>query len=59
MHGLFSSDSFRASFLKRLGHRAQTHYEQEVDATLDALADHLEHHLDVDRLFELSRAPLV
>ncbi|TMV15101.1 cobyric acid synthase [Arenibacterium halophilum] len=59
MHGLFTSDSFRASFLKRLGHRAQTHYEQEVDATLDALADHLEHHLDVDRLFELSRAPLV
>ena len=59
MHGLFSSDSFRASFLQRLGHRAQTQYEQEVDATLDALADHLERHLDVDRLYELARPPLV
>ena len=32
-------------------------YESDVDATLDLLADHLEKHIDCDRLLELAREP--
>jgi adenosylcobyric acid synthase len=57
LHGLFSSDAFRAHFLGRFGQRAQVAYEQQVDAALDALADHLEAHGVIDRLWPLA-APL-
>jgi adenosylcobyric acid synthase len=30
-------------------------YETGVDATLDALADHLERHLDLDQFLNLAR----
>lgn len=54
-HGLFASDRFRDGFLARLGEHRRFAYERQVDATLDALADHLEAHLDLRRLLELSR----
>ena len=51
LHGLFAGDAFRAEFLKRLGAAPQTQdYAAGVQATLDALADHLETALDVDAL---------
>ena len=54
LHGLFAADPFRRAFL---GDVAQPglDYEAGVDATLDALADHLEHHLDVPALLALAR----
>lgn len=56
VHGLFAADAARGHFLRRLGAtpsgRAQ---EAAIDATLDALADHLEAHVDVDRLLILAR----
>lgn len=56
LHGLFTSDAFRASFLETLGGHSQvSRYEDTVDATLDALADHLEAHLDIDTLFALAQ----
>lgn len=55
LHGLFSSDAFRASVLAGLGHESQTGYEDGVEETLDALADHLERFMDLDQLLELSR----
>lgn len=55
LHGLFSSDAFRASVLAGLGHESQTGYEDGVEETLDALADHLERYMDLDQLLELSR----
>ena len=57
LHGLFSSDSFRAAFLKRLGGRAASGlaYEWQIDSTLDALADHLESHLDLDAIIQMSK----
>jgi adenosylcobyric acid synthase len=60
LHGLFSSDAFRADFLSRLGSRltGDTRYEAGIDATLDALAAHLEAHLDLDALLALAR-PIV
>lgn len=52
VHGLFASDAFRAAFLQRLrpGARAALNYEAGVDDALDALADHLETHLDIEGL---------
>jgi len=54
LHGLFTSDAFRKSFLARLGHRSEAQYEAGVEVTLDALADHLERYMDVDGLLALA-----
>jgi adenosylcobyric acid synthase len=58
LHGLFSADEFRHAFLDRLKRRdhSSVAYEQDVEQTLDALAGHLESHLDVDRLLEIAHA---
>lgn len=51
VHGLFSDDRQRAAWLARLGASAAGFdYEAGVDETLDALAAHLEKHVDIDRL---------
>jgi adenosylcobyric acid synthase len=58
IHGLLTDDRQRRHWLQRIG--AQTSgldYEADVDATLDLLADHIEKHLDCDRLLQLARAP--
>ena len=55
LHGCFTQDDFRKKFLTRLGHEAQAFsYEQTIDDTLDALATHLEKHLDLDRILALA-----
>lgn len=56
LHGLFTSDPFRAAFLHGLGIAAgnQSH-RQTVETALDALADHMETHLDVAGLLALAR----
>ncbi|MFD0858824.1 cobyric acid synthase [Roseovarius aquimarinus] len=54
VHGLLSSDEFRAAYLSDLGCASTTRFERGVDAALDALADHLEAHLDIDRLLSLA-----
>lgn len=55
LHGLFKSDDFRRDFLKRLGATiSQSSYDTEVEQTLDALAAHLETHLDIDALLGLA-----
>ena len=58
LHGLFAADGFRRAFLGRLRRRATAGiaYEAQVEETLDALAAHLEAHLDLDRLLEVARA---
>jgi adenosylcobyric acid synthase len=57
LHGLFASDSFRRSLLRNLGAHVDDaqDYEAGVEATLDALAAHLEEHLDLDALLALAR----
>lgn len=56
LHGLFSSDAFRAAYLARLGVAASGHaHAATVEATLEALADHVEAHLDVPGLLGLAR----
>ena len=56
LHGMFSDDAFRHAYLAGLGIRsASGSYAATVDRTLDALADHLETHLDVAGLLALAR----
>ena len=54
VHGLFSSDGFRSGWLSTFGHSADYQYGQTVEATLDALADHLETYLDLDALLDIA-----
>ena len=55
LHGLFAADAFRTGFLARIGAPvAVQDYGAGVEATLDALAAHIEAHLDVDRLLSLA-----
>ncbi len=55
LHGMFSGDAFRAAFLEALGAAASTQsYGAAVDQTLDALADHMEMHLDVAGVLSLA-----
>jgi len=58
VHGLFAADGFRHAFLARLRERAVSGvaYETQIEASLDALADHLEASLDTDGLLALARA---
>ena len=54
IHGLFASDAFRAAFLKDLGGSSKTAYGDTVENALDALANHIETHLDVDLIASLA-----
>jgi adenosylcobyric acid synthase len=56
VHGLFAKDPFRHAFLSRLKARRASGvaYEEELDQVLDGLADHLEAHLEVDRILEVA-----
>ncbi|MEI6986745.1 MAG: cobyric acid synthase [Rhodospirillaceae bacterium] len=51
LHGLFRSDPFRTNLINCLGGTASSlSFDAGIDAALDALAGHLERHLDVDAL---------
>ena len=54
LHGMFAGDVFRAAFLASLGAPSGAHYGASVERTLDALADHMEAHLDMDGLLALA-----
>jgi len=56
LHGLFAADGFRRRFLNRFAEGAASDlaYEARVETILDALAAHLEAHLDLDRLLTLT-----
>jgi adenosylcobyric acid synthase len=56
LHGLFASDVFRSAFLAQLKIPASGEpYGAKVDGALNALADHIETHLDVEGLLALAR----
>ncbi len=55
LHGLFAADAFRRNFLGEAAAGSSLRYEHEIEATLDALAAHLEAHLDLDHLLGLAR----
>ena len=56
LHGLFTSDQFRQAFLAHLGTQSGPQsYASTVDATLDALAAHLETHLNITGIFDMAQ----
>ena len=57
LHGLFAADGFRHAFLARLKQRAASGlaYDAQVEATLDALAEHLERHADLEGILAAAR----
>ncbi len=55
VHGLFAHDGQRAAFLRQYGARAIIlDHAASIEATLDALAGHLEAQVDIDRLISLA-----
>ena len=55
LHGMFRDDGFRAAWLDGFGVAASASYDATVETTLEALADHLEAHLDVDGILAAAR----
>ncbi len=56
LHGIFAGDGFRRAFLQGFGVAGGgLSYGAVVEQTLDALADHMETHLDVPGLLALAR----
>lgn len=56
LHGMFGADGFRRAFLESLGAAtSDLAYDARVETVLDALADHLETHVDVAGLLALAR----
>lgn len=56
VHGLFANDCLRAALLRDLGATASTlHFEQSIENTLDALAEHCASYLDLDALWGMAR----
>ncbi|HTQ70188.1 MAG TPA: cobyric acid synthase [Acidocella sp.] len=55
LHGLFAADGFRAGFLRALGGQASgLNYAAGVEDALDALAAHMEAHMDISALLALA-----
>ena len=55
VHGLFAADDFRHAWLAEFGVPASDlRFEVLVEETLDALAAHLERHVDIDRLLAIA-----
>lgn len=58
LHGIFASDAVRGAWLAtmdREGRASGLLYEDGIDATLDALAAHLDDHFDTETLLNLAR----
>lgn len=55
VHGLFTSDAFRAVYLKEMGAGSGLAYDTSIDTILDQLAVHLEGCLDDEALLEIAR----
>jgi len=56
VHGLFGSDAFRKAWLASFDVASSVAYEARVEQALDALADHLEAHLDIDSILSIARS---
>lgn len=56
VHGLFGADHFRKIWLAGFGRQSHLAYDTTIEATLDALADHCEAHLDVDAIIAIARS---
>jgi adenosylcobyric acid synthase len=56
VHGLFTGDAFRKAWLANLGIASTLAYESQIEFALEALADHLEAHLDIEAILAIARS---
>ena len=56
VHGLFTGDAFRKAWLANLGIASTLAYESQIESALEALADHLEAHLDIEAILAIARS---
>jgi adenosylcobyric acid synthase len=56
VHGLFGSNEFRRAWLADFSVASSLAYEATVERAIDALADHLAAHLDVDAILAIARS---
>jgi adenosylcobyric acid synthase len=56
VHGLFTGDAFRKAWLANLGIASTLAYEAQIESALEALADHLEAHLDIEAILAIARS---
>jgi adenosylcobyric acid synthase len=56
LHGLFGGDAFRRAWLGHFGVASSLAYDARIESALEALADHLEAHLDIDRILAIARS---
>ncbi len=58
LHGLFAADSFRRRFLAEVSGKTRAggpDYAATIERVLDGLAEHLESHLDLERMWGIAR----
>ena len=56
VHGIFSSDEFSTHFVNQLGGDANfSPYDKSIETILDKLAEHIESHVNIDRLPTVTR----
>ena len=56
LHGMFADDAARAGWLARFGAASRLpSFDRLIETTLDALADHLARHIDLETLLSLAR----
>ncbi|MEM7241171.1 MAG: cobyric acid synthase [Pseudomonadota bacterium] len=56
LHGMFESDAFRKYFFAQIGIKTDLqNFSDTVETTLDALADHIKTHCDMDQIIKLAR----
>ncbi len=56
VHGLFTADAFRRAYLAGFDAVSTLAYEAGIEIALDALANHVEAHLDLDAMLEIARS---
>ena len=56
VHGLFTGDTFRKAWLAQFGIASSLAYAVEIESALEALADHLETHLDIEAMLAIARS---
>ena len=55
LHGIFGSDAFRRHFLSQIGIKTDiNNYSDTVENTLDALADHIVAHCDIEQILRFA-----
>jgi adenosylcobyric acid synthase len=56
VHGLFASDEFRRAWLADFSVASSLAYDTTVERAIDALADHLDAHLDINAILAIARS---